>query len=116
MSAAATILSLVLAALLTYSAIMKLTHRAPVVEAYARAGVPEDKLDFLATILLAGVAGLLVGLFWAPIGVAAAAALACYFLVAIASHIRAGDAEHLATPVAVELIAAATLALRIATL
>jgi hypothetical protein len=79
-------------------------------------GVPDDKLDYLAIILLAGAAGLILGLLWAPIGVAAAIALIAYFIVAIAFHIRADDLEHLPTPVAMALIAIAALVLRLATL
>ena len=79
-------------------------------------GVPEDKLDYLATILLAGAAGLILGLFWAPIGVAAGVGVIGYFLVAIASHIRADDVRNLPTPLAIAVIATAALTLRIATL
>jgi hypothetical protein len=39
-----------------------------------------------------------------------------YFLVAIGAHIRADDAENLPTPVAIELISAGALGLRLATL
>jgi hypothetical protein len=106
--------SILLAALLAFSAIRKLSHRPEVVQAYLRAGVPEDKLDYLAVTLLAGAAGLLAGLLWAPLGVAAALALVVYFLVAMAFHIRAGDAEHLPTPLVMALLAAAALALRLA--
>jgi hypothetical protein len=105
--------SILLAAVLAFSAIRKLSHRPEVVQAYVRAGVPEDKLDYLAVTLLAGAAGLLVGLVWAPLGIAAALALVVYFLVAMAFHIRAGDAEHLPTPLVMALLAAAALALRL---
>jgi hypothetical protein len=105
--------SILLAALLAFSATRKLSHRPEVVQAYVRAGVPEDKLDYLAVTLLAGAAGLLVGLVWAPLGIAAALALVVYFLVAMAFHIRAGDAEHLPTPLVMALLAAAALALRL---
>ncbi|MCD6015770.1 MAG: hypothetical protein K0R88_1854 [Solirubrobacterales bacterium] len=112
---ATVIISALLAGLLAFSAVRKLSHEQGVVATYTRAGVPEDKLDYLAITLLAGAAGLLLGLVWAPIGVAAAIALVFYFLVAIAFHIRADDAEHLATPLAIALIAAAALILRLAT-
>jgi hypothetical protein len=114
--AATVVISVVLAALLAFSAARKLSHDEEVVRAYARAGVPEDRLDHLALVLLAGAAGLLAGLAWPPLGVAAAAALVVYFLVAIAFHVRAHDVAHVATPVVVWLLAAAALALRLATL
>ena len=54
-------------------------------------------------------------MFWTPLGIATALAVTCYFAVAVASHIRAGDAEHLPTPALLALIAAAALTLRLAT-
>ena len=88
--------------------------RRGVVRTYVRAGVPEAWLDRLALILLAGAAGLIAGVFWAPLGIAAAFAVACYFAVAVAFHLRAGDAEHLPTPALLALIAAVALGLRLA--
>jgi DoxX-like family len=116
MHVAAAIVSLLLAALLTFSAVRKLSHRPAVVATYARVGVPEDKLDILAYILLAGAAGLALGLVWAPVGIAAAAGVVTYFVLAIASHIRADDIASLPTPLTVELLAIAALTLRLATL
>jgi hypothetical protein len=110
---AVSILSVLLAAILAFSAVRKLSHRAEVVQTYTRVGVPEDRLDYLAYILLAGAAGLIAGLFWEPVGVAAAVGVTCYFLLAIAAHVRAGDIEHMPTPLVIELMAAALLILRI---
>jgi hypothetical protein len=116
MTVATAIVSLLLAALLAFAAARKLSHRETVVQTYVRVGVPEDKLDYLAMILLAGAAGLLLGLLWAPIGVAAAIGVICYFIVAIAFHIRAHDERNLPTPLAIALIAVAALVLQLATL
>lgn len=116
MFAATVIVSLLLAAALAYAAIRKLSHRPEVVETYVRVGVPEDKLDYLALILLAGAAGLILGLLWAPIGVAAAIGLVLYFLAAIGFHIRANDIANLPTPALIELTATAALILRLGTL
>jgi DoxX-like family len=116
MFVATVIVSALLAGLLAYSAARKLTHADDVVEGYALAGVPEDRLNQLATVLFAGAAGLLLGLAWAPIGVAAAAALVVYFAVAIGFHIRSGDAAHLPTPLVMEALSVAALVLRLATL
>jgi DoxX-like family len=116
MFAATVVVSALLAAALAYSAAMKLSHRPDVVRSYAAVGVPEDKLNALATLLLAGAAGLLLGLAWAPVGIAAAACLVVYFVVAIGFHIRLGQARTLPTPVVIVVLAAAALALRLATL
>jgi uncharacterized membrane protein YbjE (DUF340 family) len=112
----AAIVSILLASLLVYSAIRKLTHDDQVVESYARAGVPEDRLNQLAVVLLAGAAGLILGFLWGPIGVAAAVGLVVYFAVAVGFHIRADDWRHLPTPLALALLAAVALTLRLATL
>ena len=116
MFAATIAVSTLLAAAVAYAALRKLSHRPEVVESYARVGVPEDKLDYLAFILLAGAAGLLAGLLWAPIGLAAAVGLIAYFVLAVAAHVRAHDVENLPTPLVIELLAIAALALRLATL
>jgi hypothetical protein len=115
MALVSTIVSVLLAALMAVAAIRKLTHREDVVRSYLRAGVPEDRLNLLAAVLLAGATGLLIGLAWAPIGVAAAAATVVYFIGAVTAHIRAGDAQHLPTPLAFEAMAVAALVLRAAT-
>jgi len=116
MDVAAPIVSVLLAALLLVSATIKLTRREPYIETYLKVGVPEDKLDLLAIVLLAGAAGLLFGLAWAPVGVAAAAALIVYFGVAAAAHVRADDTVNLPTPLMLAALAAAALVLRLATL
>ena len=105
--------SVVLAALLTLAAVRKLSHQEHVVRSYARVGVPEDKLDRLAIVLLAGAAGLVLGLLWAPIGVAAAIGVVCYFIGAVAFHIRAGDVKNMPTPIVYLATAAVALALHL---
>jgi hypothetical protein len=116
MVVAATVVTVLLGATLVWSAVRKLSHQEEIVRSYLKAGVPEGMLNTLAMILLASAAGLILGLFWAPIGIAAAAGLVCYFIVAVAFHIRANDTQHLPTPLALAVIAALVLALRIATL
>ncbi|MEX2193918.1 MAG: DoxX family protein [Thermoleophilaceae bacterium] len=111
---ASAVVSALLAAVLAFAALRKLSHREEVVETYARVGVPEDRLDSLAVILLAGAAGLVLGLFWAPIGVAAAGGVGIYFVAAIGFHIRADDTANLPTPLVIAVLAAAALVLRLA--
>jgi hypothetical protein len=116
MTTAATIVSALLAAVLAAAAVRKLGHREEVVASYERVGVPSERLDHLAFILLAGAAGLVLGLFWAPIGIAAGIGVIGYFALAIVAHIRHHDERHLPTPVAIELLAVTALTLRVATL
>jgi type II secretory pathway component PulL len=116
MSTALAITSVLLAAALSYSAAMKLTHRAEVVASYARAGVPEPWLNRLAGLLFLASAALVAGIVWEPLGLAAALALVVYFAVAVTFHVRAGDERSLPTPVTMLSLAAATSVLHIATL
>jgi hypothetical protein len=114
MVVAAAAVSVLLAALLVVTAARKLGHRPAVVATYRRAGVPEERLNQLAVLLLAGAVGLVVGLWWKPVGIAAAAALVAYFLLAIAAHVRARDTVNVAMPALYLALSAATLTLHIA--
>lgn len=111
---ATAVVSVLLAAVLVFSATQKLSHDEAVVRSYAEVGVPASRLNALAVLLLAGAAGLLGGLVWTPLGVAAASALVVYFLLAVAAHVRVGDQARLAVPLALLVLAAAALALRLA--
>lgn len=113
MDVALLVVSILLATLLTFSAALKLTHRPKVVEGYARAGVPETWLNGLAALLLAGAAGLIVGLWWPIAGIAAATGLVVYFVLAVGFHIRANDIAHVVTPAVLVAVAAVTLALHL---
>ena len=106
--------SLVLAALLLATAIRKLTHAPAVVETYRRVGVPEERLNLLALILIIGAAGLVAGLWWRPLGVAAAGGLVAYFVLAVAAHIRHRDLKPLLTPLVFVALSAAAFGLHLA--
>jgi hypothetical protein len=115
MAGATGIVSTVLAAMLVVTAVRKLGHREAVVATYRRVGVPEERLNVLAALLLAGAAGLVAGLWWRPLGVAAATALILYFVLAIGAHIRAHDTAHTPMPALYLVLSATTLALHLAT-
>jgi hypothetical protein len=107
----------VFAIMLTMSARMKVVHDPLAVEVIGGVvGVPLRFFPVLALLEVAGAAGLLVGIGLKAVGVAAAACLAVYFLVAIASHLRKRDLVpgHVAPPVMMLAISAAALALRLA--
>jgi hypothetical protein len=113
---ATVIVSALLAALLVMSAAMKLRHQESFVAGYIRLGVPEDKLNYLALVLIAGAAGLLLGLTVAPIGVAAAVGVILYFVAAIGFHIRANDTKNVPMPAVFLVLGIIALVLRLATL
>jgi hypothetical protein len=100
------VVSALLAALLMFSAALKLSGKPGVIESYARVGVDRRKLPLLAAVLLAGAGGLLVGLWWTPLGIAAAGALVVYFALALLAHVRHDDMSHAATPAVLLALAA----------
>jgi hypothetical protein len=77
-----------------------------VIESYARVGVDRRRLPLLAALLFAGVGGLIVGFWWAPLGIAAAGALVVYFALALLAHARHDDMSHAATPMLLLVLAA----------
>ncbi|WP_433380104.1 DoxX family protein [Actinoplanes sp. CA-142083] len=105
--------SLVLAVLLLVTAGRKLSHAPGVVETYRRVGVPEQRLNLLALILIAGAAGLVAGLWWQPLGVAAAGGLAAYFVLAVVAHVRHHDLKPLPTPLVFLALSLTALALHV---
>jgi len=76
--------------------------------------VPMSWFPFLATCELAGAVGLIVGLFYLPIGIAAAAGVVLYFAGAVIAHLRASDVRGLLSPLVPLVLGAAALALGLA--
>ena len=80
----------------------------------AEVGVPRPLLPLLAALKGAGAAGLVLGLLGLDlIGIAAAAGLVAFFIVAVAAHIRAKVFYNIAFPGAYLALAAASLILAI---
>jgi hypothetical protein len=79
-------------------------------------GVPLGLYPFLAACEIAGAAGLIIGLWWGSLGVAAATGIVLYFIGAIGAHLRKRDIKGIVTPVLALFLAAVALTLRIASL
>ena len=110
---ATAVLSAGFAALLLFSASGKLRRDPAQLTTLRKVGFPEDRAWLLASAEAAGAAGLVAGLFWWPLGVAAAAGIIAYFLGAVSSHLRVRDWN--VAPAAVMLVVAlAALILRAA--
>lgn len=74
------------------SALGKLRRSSYIVKTvHEAAGVPIQWFPFLASLEFAAAIGLLAGIRYAPLGVAAAGGMALYFVGAIAAHVRAKD-------------------------
>ena len=97
-----------------FSASGKLTHHPGAVQViHDVVGVPLTYFPLLAGLEIAGGIGLLVGIFVARIGVAAATGLVLYFVGAIVAHIRVADWAGLKAPITPLLFSIAALMLRV---
>jgi hypothetical protein len=85
------IVTVLLAALFAFSSLIKLVGARQSLAIRDHLGVKPMQWRMIGLLELAGVAGVLIGLAWAPIGVAAAIGLALLLLGAIAFHVRASD-------------------------
>jgi uncharacterized membrane protein YphA (DoxX/SURF4 family) len=110
---ATAVVSALLAALLVFSATGKLRKDPTQLKVMETVGFPVDKLWLLATAETSGAVGLVIGLFWWPLGVAAAIGVILYFIGAVSAHLRVKDAP---TNAFIPLVlAVAALTLRLAT-
>ncbi len=91
MDTATVIVTALLAVLFTFSASIKLLGVQKSLAIRDHLGVKPLQWRLIGACELAGVAGVLVGLIWAPLGIAAAIGLALLSVGAIAFHMRASD-------------------------
>ena len=98
MSTTATIVTVIAALWVGFSAFSVLTHQSWVVDNLADYGVPRRAWPWLGTAKLLGAVGLLVGIWVPAIGIAAAVALVLYFTGAVVTVLRARAYSHVAYP------------------
>ncbi|MGZ4522377.1 MAG: DoxX family protein [Mycobacteriaceae bacterium] len=96
------VVSVLLAAGFLGSAAGKLTKNPSVTTSMQTVGFPVDRVWMLAVLEIAGAVGLAIGLFWWPLGVAAAAGVILYFAGAVGAHLRVHDKN--VAPAAVLLV------------
>lgn len=107
-------ITLVFAFIVTYSGIGKiLRHPLQVKVVHETVGVPLQYFPMLATCEFAGALGLVVGIWVAPVGIAAAIGLVLYFVGAVFSHLQVGDVKGIGSAAFMLVMAAAALALRL---
>jgi hypothetical protein len=83
--------TVLLALLFTFSSSIKLLGAKQSLAIRDHLGVSPALWRVIGLLEMAGVVGVLVGLAWAPIGVAAAIGLALLSVGAVAYHVRASD-------------------------
>ena len=111
------IVAAIFTVMLTMSARMKLVREPLAVQVIGEmVGVPLRFFPTLAALEIAGGIGLLIGIGFKPIGIAAAACLVVYFVVAIGSHVRRRVLApgHVVPPLMMLAISAAAMVLRLA--
>ncbi|MFG2727140.1 DoxX family protein [Streptomyces canus] len=101
--------------LLVFSAVPDITRDPKITEGLKALGVPDSWFLPLGLVKIAGALGLLVGISYRPLGIAAAIGVVLYFLGAVITHLRGGDKKGSATPAAILVLAVAPLVLGVAT-
>jgi hypothetical protein len=107
----------ILFALITaYSGVLKVRRDARVIGIiHGTIGVPMAYMNLLAACEFAGAAGLILGIWYRPLGIAAGIGLVIYFIGAVVSHLRVGDVKGIGNAVVMLVMAAASLTLRVIT-
>jgi hypothetical protein len=110
---------LVVAILLSVGLVMsgglKLAKTPRIVEGIGGLGVPLSLFPVLAALEIAAAAGLIIGLWFAPLGIAAGVGVILYFTGAVITHLRAHNREF-APPLVLGMMGAAAVALRLVSL
>jgi uncharacterized membrane protein YphA (DoxX/SURF4 family) len=110
------IVTLVFAAMVAFSGFGKIRRDPHIVHVVQDVvGVPLKYFWLLAACELAGALGLLLGIWWPVIGVAASIGMVLYFVGATVSHLRVGDVKGIGPAAVMLALAAGALALRILT-
>lgn len=80
-----------LSLLLVFSAVPDITRDPKITEGLKALGVPDNWFLPLGLVKIAGALGLLAGIAYRPLGIAAATGVVLYFLGAVMTHVRGGD-------------------------
>ena len=97
-------ISLLLAAACLLPAVGKLTGNPKMRQSAAHFGISWPRYRLIGVAELAAAAGILIGLWWHPLGVAAAAGMALLLLGAIITHRKAADSAKEMAPALLALL------------
>jgi hypothetical protein len=107
------VVTIVLAAMAAFSGLGKLRRDPKIVHVvHEVVGMPLEYFPHLAACEIAGSLGLLVGIWWPILGLAAGIGLVVYFVGAIVSHVRVGDLKGIGPAVFMLIISVAAVVLR----
>ena len=93
MHIAAVVLSLLLAVATLGSGVMKLVRNPKIFASMEAVHVTPTQMIVLGLLEVAAAAGLVIGLWWAPLAIAAAIGAVVYFAGAVVAHLRAHDRD-----------------------
>jgi hypothetical protein len=107
-------IAILLSAVAAFSGIAKLRRNPKVVHViHEVVGVPFKYFPHLAGCEFAGALGLVLGIWWPPLGIAAGVGLVVYFVGAVVAHLRVGDVKGMGPAALILILCAVALALRI---
>ena len=116
MNTAYLVVTVLFAAMAAFSALGKIRRDPRIVHIINEVvGVPLKYFSLLAACELAGAFGLVLGIWWPVLGVAAGFGLVLYFVGATVSHLRVGDVKGVGPAAFMLALAAGALALRLLT-
>jgi uncharacterized membrane protein YphA (DoxX/SURF4 family) len=108
------VVTIVTASMAAFSGLGKLRRDPKIVHViHEVVGVPMKYFLYLAACEIAGALGLVVGIWWPLLGIAAGIGLVVYFVAAIVSHVRVGDVKGIGPAAFMLMISVAALALRV---
>ena len=110
------VIAALVSAVMLFSASALLTRQKQVLSQMDALRVPSGMLPLLATAESAGTLGLIAGIWYGPLGIAAAVGVVAYFIGAVATHLRVSDYKGSIPAVVLVIAAAALIGLRVATL
>lgn len=110
------VVTILLAAMALFSGFGKLRNDPHIVKViHETVGVPMKYFPLLAACEIAGAVGLILGIWWAPVGVAAGIGLLLYFLGAVLSHLRVGDVKGIGPATSLLMLSVGALCLQLLT-
>ncbi|HWH58920.1 MAG TPA: DoxX family protein [Terriglobales bacterium] len=108
------VVAIVLAAMVLFSGVGKLRNDPHIVKViHETVGVPMKYFPLLAACEIAGAVGLVLGIWWPILGMAAATGLVIYFVGAVVSHVQVNDLKGIGPAAMLLTMSAAALILRV---